>query len=437
MKNLDFFNSITVSLQFTNKKNILFAYWRIFYESIVFAVHELKVNRTRTFLTLLGISIGIFCIISVFAVVDSMKKNIQTSIESLGSNVLYIQKWPWEFSNDFAWWKYIKRPVPSIEEFKELQSRSKTAENIVFVASAMNPIEYGDVKISESYVLGVTEDYPKLQPFDLAQGRFFNTNELIGGHNVAVIGWKIASGLFPDADPTGKSVKVFNQKVKINGVITAEGESAFSSNHDEAVIVPVNFFRKKIDLRDENTANTMIMVKVKQGVSNLQAKDELTGIIRSVRRLKPKAEDTFSINESSLLTKGFEGLFSILSIAGWFIGSFSLLVGGFGIANIMFVSVSERTRIIGIQKAVGAKNHYILFQYLSEAVFLSILGGIIGLIIVVILTLIISLSGNFTLYVSLGNIIMAMSISAVIGIISGLAPALKAAHLDPVEAIRK
>lgn len=415
----------------------MIAYWRILYESIVFAVLELKVNRTRTFLTLLGISIGIFCIISVFAVVDSMKKNIETSIESLGSNVLYIQKWPWEFSSDFAWWKYLKRPVPSLEEYKEIQLRSRTSENVVFVASSMSPVEYGELKISESVLIGITEDYPRMQPFDFAHGRFFSENEQLSGLNVAIIGWKIANEFFPNTDPIGKSVKIFNQKVKVTGVIALEGESAFSNSHDNAVLVPVNFFRKKTDLNDESNTNTMIMVKVKQGISNIQAKDELTGILRSVRRLKPTSEDNFSINESSLLSKGFENLFAIISVAGWFIGSFSLLVGGFGIANIMFVSVSERTRIIGIQKAVGAKNHFIMFQYLSEAVFLSILGGSIGLIIVVILTLIISLSANFSLYVSLGNVITALSISGLIGIVSGLAPAFKASRLDPVEAIRK
>jgi putative ABC transport system permease protein len=411
--------------------------FRILLESISFALLELKVNKTRTFLTLSGITIGIFCIISVFSVVDSMKKNISDSIESLGSNVLYIQKWPWEFSTDFQWWKYVKRPVPTLDEFKEIQLRSKTTEYAVFVASSMNTVEYGEFKSDNSAIMGVSDDYPFLQPIDFSKGRYFTSSELSSGANVAIIGSSLSQHLFRNSDPIEKSIRVFNQRVKIIGEIAPEGKSAFRSSHDETVIVPVQFYRKHKDFKDESTSNTMIMIKIKSGISNIQASDELTGILRAARRLKPTAEDNFSINEASLISKGFEGLFSIVSIAGWFIGSFSLLVGGFGIANIMFVSVSERTRIIGIQKAIGAKSHFILFQYLSESVVLSVLGGFAGLVIVALLTLLISAGGEFTITVSSGNVITAFLISALIGIISGLAPAFKASRLDPVEAIRK
>lgn len=410
---------------------------RILLESITIAVTELKVNRTRTFLTLLGISIGIFCIISVFSVVDSMKKSIQTSIESLGSNVLYVQKWPWEFSRDFPWWKYLNRPVPSLDDFLEIRERSKTTQNVVFMASTMSGVEYNDKEIMDIPVLGITEEYPVVQPIDVEKGRFFSETEMLSGLNVVILGSQVYDELFPEIDAIDKTVKLFNQKVKVIGVLASEGENSFANDHDRTVIVPVHFFRKYIDINNDQISNTLIMIRIKPGISNIQARDELTGILRSVRRLKPTAEDNFSINESSLLTKGFEDVFSILKIAGWIIGSFSLLVGGFGIANIMFVSVSERTRIIGIQKAVGAKGRIILFQYLSEAVFLSILGGSIGLIIVALLAFAISAGKNFTLYVSTGNVVTALLISATIGIISGLAPAFKASRLDPVEAIRK
>jgi len=412
-------------------------FFRVILESIRFAVTELKLNRTRTFLTLLGISIGIFCIISVFSVVDSMKKTIQNSIESMGSNVLYVQKWPWEFSADFAWWKYMKRPVPTFDEYRELKIRSKTAENVVFIASTMSSVERNDLKTDATAIIGITDDYPVVQPIDIEKGRFFTGSEYSNGTNVAVLGNDIADLLFPSLDPVGQSFKVFNQKVKVIGVLVFEGLKGTSNSHDKSVLLPVQFYRRFIDLNDEYFANTMIMVRVKKGISNVQAVDELTGIMRSVRRLKPSAEDNFSINESSLLTKGFESLFSILSLAGWLIGGFSLLVGGFGIANIMFVSVTERTRIIGVQKAIGAKNQFILFQYLVESVFLSMMGGAIGLIIVVLLTFAVSSGSGFPLYVSFGNVMMALLISAFIGIVSGLAPAFKASRLDPVEAIRR
>lgn len=411
--------------------------WRIFYESLLIALQELKVNRTRTVLTLMGISIGIFCIISVFSVVDSMKKSIHTSIESLGSNVLYIQKWPWEFSSDFAWWKYMKRPVPTLQEQKEIEIRSKTADFVVYSASTNTPVERDEIKVDQGVVLGTTKHYPDVTPFEIAEGRFFTENEFNSGINVAIIGFAIATELFPAQSPLEKKIKVFGQKVTVIGLIAEEGQGSFASNHDWAVLVPVNFYRRFIDVNDDRNGNSMIIVKVKQNISNEQAKDELTGILRSVRRLKPTAEDNFSINEASLISKGFESLFSILTLAGWIIGSFSLLVGGFGIANIMFVSVSERTRIIGVQKAIGAKSHFVLFQYLVESVFLSIMGGIIGLIVVALLALLVSQSAGFELFVSSGNVMTALSISAVIGIVSGLAPAYKASRLDPVEAIRR
>ncbi len=366
-----------------------------------------------------------------------MKKHIQTSIESLGSNVLYIQKWPWEFSSDFAWWEYMKRPVPNLDEYKEIRQRSKTAQHIVFVGSTMTSASVGELIIDDAVLMGITEDYPLMQTIDIAEGRFFNETEFHSGINVGICGFKIADELFPGINPINKNIKLFNQKVKIIGVLTEEGQTPFSNSHDNSVIVPVEFYRRIIDIKDANSSNPLIMVKVKPGISNLQASDELTGILRSVRRLKPSAEDNFSINEASLISKGFESLFGILNIAGWFIGSFSLLVGGFGIANIMFVSVSERTRIIGIQKATGAKSYYILLQYLSEAVFLSVIGGAIGLIIVYLLTLLISTGTDFSLFVSTGNVITALGVSALIGIVSGLAPALRAARMDPVEAIRK
>lgn len=366
-----------------------------------------------------------------------MKKTIKTSIESLGSNVLYIQKWPWEFSADFAWWKYMKRPVPTLEEYKEIRSRSKTAETVVFISSTIKTVEYNDAKADETVIMGITEDYPLVQPIEIGEGRFFTESEQTNGVNVTVIGYTLADLLFPAVDPVGKSIRIFNQKMKVVGVLAYEGETGFSNSHDRSVLMPVQLYRRFMDMNDDRDANSLIMVRVKSGISNVQAKDELTGIMRSVRRLKPSAEDDFSINESSLLTKGFESLFSILSLAGWFIGSFSLLVGGFGIANIMFVSVTERTRIIGVQKAIGAKNQYILFQYLVESVFLSIMGGAIGLIIVALLTFAVSSASDFSLFVSFGNILTALLISAFIGVISGLAPAFKASRLDPVEAIRR
>ena len=181
---------------------------------------------------------------------------------------------------------------------------------------------------------------------------------------------------------------------------------------------------------------TTIAVKARPQVSNAELKDELTGIMRSIRKIKPSAEDNFAINETDIIAKGFDSLFSVIAMVGWIIGGFSLLVGGFGIANIMFVSVKERTNIIGIQKALGAKNYFILLQFLFEAIFLSIIGGIVGLLIILIMTLIVSNTTSFHLILTQGNIFLGIGVSAIIGLVSGIIPAFTASRLDPVEAMR-
>jgi putative ABC transport system permease protein len=410
-------------------------YFKIIQEGILFVWHEFLVHKGRTFLTLLGISIGIFCVVSVFSVVDSLKKNIESSIDELGTNVLFIEKWPWSFSSDYPWWKYWKRPIPTLYEMEELQRRSISAEHIVFIATTQTKVSKASISMPNISLQGTTLHYPEVMRFDLQDGRFITENEFNSGAHVAVIGSEIAKGLNIQ-NIQHEKIKLFGQSVQIVGIFKEEGMNSMGRNHDNIVLVSVRFYRKFTDMQYERNNNTSIAYKVKPNISNEQAKDEITGIMRSLRNLKPQAEENFSINETSLISQGVENIFSVISITAWIIGSFSLLVGGFGIANIMFVSVKERTRIIGIQKAIGAKNSTILTQFLIESVILSIVGGIAGLLIVIILALIVSSSTSFPLFVSIQNILLAVFISGSIGIISGIAPAWVASRLDPVVAIR-
>lgn len=406
----------------------------LFKESLLFAWQSLVVNKLRSFLSLLGITIGIFAIILVFTVVDSLESNVRASIQTLGNNVVYIQKWPWSFGPDYPWWKYINRPTPQYYELDELQKRCKSTEALAYRMSGRKTIKYKSSSIQNAVVGGISHDFYKIQNFDLSSGRYFTQNETDAGYRVALIGAKIAEGLFPMEEPVGKEIKIAGQKALVIGVIKQEGESMLGLSFDYQVLIPYNFSRYIMDSRSDN-ADPFIYAKAKPNVSNAEMMDELTGLLRGIRRLKPMSEPNFALNETSLITKGFDSLFEIIGMAGWIIGGFSILVGGFGIANIMFVSVKERTNLIGIQKSLGAKNIFILVQFLGESVLLSTVGGFFGLLLTYLITLL--ASGVFEIgQLSGTNIILGFTISILIGIISGFIPAYSASQLDPVEAIR-
>jgi putative ABC transport system permease protein len=408
---------------------------KLFKESALFAWGSVISNKLRTLLTLLGITIGIFAIISVFSVVDALERQIRTSISSLGDNVIYIQKWPWEFSQDFAWWKYMNRPSPRPSELDEIFRRTNILESAVFTASTNRTVEYLNRSMERVNILSVSQDYDKVRTFEIDEGRFISLTESASGRNVAVIGNKIASQLFENENPLGKTIKAFGRNIEVIGVFAPEGDDTFGNNHDEMIVLPLNFVNSFIDVSSDRYS-PVILAKGKENFSNDELTDELRGVMRSIRKIKPAAEDDFALNQTSLLSRQFDGLFAILKIAGWIIGGFSILVGGFGIANIMFVSVKERTTIIGIQKALGAKNFFILIQFLSEAVLLSLMGGAIGLLLVFGGTFIASRMFDMDLLIQMKNILLGVNVSVIIGLIAGFIPAWSASQLNPVDAIR-
>lgn len=408
---------------------------RLLKESFLFASHALVANRLRTILSLLGVSIGIFAIISVFTVVDSLEKNIRTSIESLGDNVVFVQKWPWEFGGDYKWWQYMNRPNATIKEADLILKKSQYAEAVAFSASTSATVEYMSRSMDNITIIPASHDYYKVTNFDINEGRYFSEFESAGGSSVCIIGYNLLENLFQLSDPIDKEIKMMGRKIRVIGVFKKEGEDTFGNSADNILLLPVNFMRNVIDIKSERY-NPMIWVKGKQGTSNDALKDELKGIMRSIRKLKPTADDNFALNETSLLSKGFDGLFGVIAIAGWIIGGFSILVGGFGIANIMFVSVKERTGIIGIQKSVGAKNYFIMLEFLFEAIVLCLIGGILGLTIIFIGTVIVSALIDMKIYLTLSNILLGLNVSVIIGLISGFLPAYMASKLNPVDAIR-
>jgi len=403
-------------------------------ESFWFAINALVVNRLRTFLSLIGITIGIFAIIFVFTVIDSLKNNIKNSIESLGNNVVYIQKWPWEFSNEYKWWKYMNRPLPTIKEYEEIKNRSNKIDAASFVAFTNKNVEYKGNFIENVTVISASYDYDKIRSFEIEKGRYFSFFESNNGSAKAIIGSKVALQLFKNINPIGKQIKILGKKISVLGVFKNEGASLFDEGLDNSVLLPVNFSRNIFDLRDEQL-NPTIMVRAKQNVGITELSDNLSELLRGIRRLRPLDDNNFALNKTSLITQGFDDLFNIVDLAGLLIGGLAIIVGGFGIANIMFVSVKERTKIIGIQKSLGAKNYFILIQFLSESVMLSLIGGLIGLLLVYIATILGSRFVEMEFSMNFYNIFSGILISVVIGIISGIAPALSASKLNPVDAI--
>ncbi|HPE43402.1 MAG TPA: ABC transporter permease, partial [Bacteroidales bacterium] len=289
--------------------------FRLILESFQFALSALIVNKVRTVLSLLGITIGIFSIIAVFSVFDSLEKAIRDDISSLGDNVLFIQKWPWAMGgSDYPWWKYWQRPETNLRELAELQRRSNAAEAFTFMVSVSRNISAGNITIENSGINAVSHDYDRVMSMDIGSGRYFTPLESQSGRNVIIIGADVAETLFPGADPIGRSVKVFGRRMDVIGVLAKTGDNIFGGSEDNSAFITINFARNVIDLR---ATGTTILAKVKPNVSNEELKDELTGIMRSLRKLKPAAEDNFAINEMDIINRGFDQFFGVIAIVGW------------------------------------------------------------------------------------------------------------------------
>lgn len=402
-------------------------------ESFIFAINSVIVNKVRTILSLLGITIGIFSIISVLTVFDSLENSIKESFQELGNDVVFITKWPVIGGADTPWWKYWNRPQPKVEELKEIQKRSGGTDAAAAFFSITRNVKYRSNSIEKASILAVSHDYEKVIFFELYDGRYFTPIESAGGRNVVIIGSTIAETLFDQADPIGKEMKIDGRKVVVIGVFKKQGTSSMGNSTDDVVMMPLKMARNFVASRN---INVTLAVKAREGVSNEVLIDELTGIIRSVRSIRAGDDNSFDISEVSMVTNYIDQIFGVISIVGWIIGGFSLLVGGFGIANIMFVSVKERTGQIGIQKALGAKNYFILTQFLFESVFLSLFGGILGLLLVYGGVFIATQNIEFHIVLTTSKIVVGLSISVIIGLIAGAIPAYNASRLDPVEAMR-
>ena len=407
----------------------------ILWNSFRMAVQELWVNKLRTFLSLFGITIGIFCIIGVLATVDSLERKVQDDIKSFGNNTIYIDKWNYSGGPDYPWWKFLKRPQMKYEELKFIKSKSQLSSNLAMQVTTGVTVNFKENILSGVTLYGVSEEFNSIQTIDIGNGRYVNESEFERGTAGCVVGFTVADELFGNAElAVGKELTYSGRHLTIVGVIKKQGQSFIGGfDFDQCVIVPYSYFAS---VYNPDNNNPRILVQAKPNIPTPALQDELVGIMRQARRLSPIDEDNFSCNDVAIFGDQVKSFFGQVSAGGWAIAGLSLIVGAFGVANIMFVTVRERTSQIGLKKALGAKSRTILTEFLIESAFLCIVGGLIGLGLVGLLSLVLSSVLPFPIFIAPNIIILAMSICIILGIISGIIPASIAAKMDPVVAIR-
>lgn len=400
---------------------------------------ELNNNKMRSALSLIGIAFGIFCIIGVLTAIGSLEAKIQNDMKQLGTNTIYIDKWEYGGGGDgdYPWWKYVNRPTPKYREIKFIKEKSTLAKNVAYFNQLNTNIEYKNNQMNNVGIYAVSEEFSEIQTIEIAYGRYLNTTEFLRGNLVGVIGFDNAEQLFGRAErAVGKEIMFSGKKVTLVGVIKKQGQSFGGGyDYDHCVILTYNAWASIYDVNGENT-QPFIMVNAKENITTTALSAELDGIMRQLRRLSPSQEDNFALNDVSTFSGQISSFFGTVNLGGWAIAGLSLLVGAFGVANIMFVTVRERTSQIGLKKAIGAKSRTILTEFLIESAFLCVIGGLIGLGFVWLLVVLLSQVLPFPLFISPNIVILAFTICIVLGILSGIIPASIAARMNPVVAIR-
>jgi len=409
---------------------------KIIKESVLQAIHQLYSNKLRSFLSLLGIAIGIFCIIWVMSMVNSMQKNVEGGFNKLGKDVIHISKFSW-FDSQTKWWKYIKRPNPSHKDYQFLKEHLELAQLVSYHARlGSRKAKYKSNSVDGVMLYAISLEFGEMYDVEMYDGRYFSNNEFDKSKPIVVIGHTVAKELFGNVNPIGKKIKVQGRKVEIIGVMEEEGEGLVNVfAFDDSILLPYGVGRTFANLKSR-FIDVDVSIKAKTGISLDELKDDTQGKLRAFRRLKPKEDDSFSMNEVTMLGSIIDSIFGVFNLAGLFIGGFSMLVGMFSVANIMFVSVKERTKLIGIKKALGAKRYVILLEFLIESIILSILGGILGLFLVKISLFALERFIPFEIFLSTENILMGVLLSIFVGMVSGFIPAYRASKMDPVVAMR-
>ncbi len=398
-------------------------------ESIIIAYKAITAHKMRSVLATLGIVIGITAVTLMQTAIEGINIAFEKSIASVGADVLYVQKFEWFGTEDFEY--YRNRKDITMQNYEFVKRNSQTAEAMCPSVGTMRTLQYGNLNLENVFVIGSTDEYQKTLGVNMDDGRFFSAKESEGGYPVVAIGMDIKNAFFPNSNPIGKIIKVGTYTFKIVGVVEKQGSLLGLISLDNRVIIPINCFLKLFGIRRSLSIN----VKAYDVKSLDETKEEITSIMRKARKIPFGGKDDFGINQQSAFRDTYDQLTSLIKIIGLLITSLSLIVGSVGIANIMFVSVKERTREIGIRKAIGARKRTILLQFLIESSIICLLGGIIGLMIAFPISLLIDatvLPTSMPLWV----VFLGLFISLMFGVLAGFFPAFNAAKMDPVDSLR-
>jgi len=412
-------------------------------ETVRVSVSAIRQNKLRSLLSVLGITIGIYCIVAVYALVHSLEININQQFTKYGTNVLFVQKWPWdEFGGNYPWWKYLSRPVSAPQEAQFLESKlsKERAANVAYNFDREEKVSASGVTLDGTRVVCISHGFMAIQDLSVEDGRLFTLEESNTGQPVAILGSTIAQQLFGGGRGVGSTIRIGNRVCRVIGICATEGTSIINNSRDERVFVPLKLGLGMYSYREND--NAQVMIQANAGVNLDDLAVDVTQLMRQYRKLKPGKDPNFAVNKMTMITDAVSELFKQIKNIGFVIGGFAMIVGCFGVANIMFVSVKERTKEIGIQKALGAPHVFIQFQFLLEAIWLCIIGGIIGMFLVWLTFLGLNaalqqtMGEGFALVLSASDAQLGVWVSALVGVVAGFIPATQAARLNPVEAMR-
>ena len=399
-------------------------------EGMSIAFGAIRANKMRSVLTTLGIVIGIVSVTLMGTAIEGLNRAFNKSIAAVGADVLYIQKWPWGGGGN--WWEIRNRRDISIQHARAIEKSAERVRSVSPAAGTARNVQYQRKLIENAIIVGTDEDFLETSNVNVVLGRFMIAPEVSGGRPVCVLGSEIAENLFPNESPLGKVIKVGNYPYRVLGVLERQGSFLGMATLDNRVYLPIQRFFK--EFKGMRGGSIDVMVKASSLVDLEETKEEVRGIMRKARKLSPKQQDDFAINQQEFFIEVFNQIGGVIAAVGLFITGLSLFVGGIGIMNIMFVSVTERTKEIGLRKAIGAPRRSILMQFLMEAAGLCLMGGIIGIFIAFPLSLIIDQVLPTAMPVSI--VVVALLVSIMVGVISGFLPAYRASRMDPVDALR-